>query len=88
MTVLLAVLRLLWSKTGYDEVTRPECQPAIDGVFRCLESEDHTVSYPAALVVSRVNPHIFYMLSSRIKLLCKVRHSFVRAKMLAQVQLW
>lgn len=52
VSLLLAVLRLLWSKTGYDEVARVECQPAIDGVFRCLESEDHTVSYPAALVVS------------------------------------
>ena len=51
MSLLLAVLRLLWSKTGYDEVTRAECQPAIDGVFKCLASEDHTVSYPAALVV-------------------------------------
>lgn len=46
------MLRLLWSKSGYDEVARGECQPAIDGVFKCLESEDHTVSYPAALVVS------------------------------------
>lgn len=52
--LLLAVLRLLWSKTGYDEVTRAECQPAIDGVFKCLASPDHTVSYPAALVVSCV----------------------------------
>lgn len=51
VSVLLAVLRLLWSKTGYDEVARAECQPAIDGVFKCLASEDHTVSYPAALVV-------------------------------------
>ncbi len=48
------MLRLLWSKTGYDEVARAECQPAIDGVFKCLASEDHTVSYPAALVVSYV----------------------------------
>lgn len=53
VSLLLAVLRLLWSKTGYDEVTRAECQPAIDGVFKCLASEDHTVSYPAALVVRR-----------------------------------
>lgn len=52
VSLLLAVLRLLWSKTGYDEVARAECQPAIDGVFLCLVSEDHTVSYPAALVVS------------------------------------
>ena len=52
VSLLLAVLRLLWSKTGYDEVARAECQPAIDGVFKCLASEDHTVSYPAALVVS------------------------------------
>lgn len=51
-SVLLVVLRLLWSKIGHEEVTRPECQSAIDGVFKCLESEDHTVSYPAALVVS------------------------------------
>lgn len=51
VSLLLAVLRLLWSKTGYDEVARAECQPAIDGVFKCLASEDHTVSYPAALVV-------------------------------------
>lgn len=51
--VLQAVLRLLWSKTGYEEVTRTECQPAVDGVFRCLASEDHTVSYTAALVVRR-----------------------------------
>lgn len=52
VSLLLAALRLLWSKTGYDEVARAECQPAIDGVFNCLASEDHTVSYPAALVVS------------------------------------
>lgn len=52
VSLLLAVLRLLWSKTGYDEVARAECQPAIDGAFFCLASEDHTVSYPAALVVS------------------------------------
>lgn len=51
VSLLFAVLRLLWSKTGYDEVTRAECQPAIDGVFKCLASEDHTVGYPAALVV-------------------------------------
>lgn len=49
--ILQAVLRLLWSKTGYDEVTRSECQAAVDGVFKCLASEDHTVSYMAALVV-------------------------------------
>lgn len=54
VSLLLAVLRLLWSKTGYDEVSRTECQPAIDGVFKCLASEDHTVSYPAALVVSLI----------------------------------
>lgn len=51
MCVLQAVVRLLWSKAGYEEVTRPECQSAIDGVFRCLASEDHIVSYTAAIVV-------------------------------------
>eukprot|EP00903_Cladosiphon_okamuranus_P008054 g7768.t1 len=57
VSLLLAVLRLLWSKTGYDEVARAECQPAIDGVFKCLESEDHTVSYPAALVIRSMLTH-------------------------------
>eukprot|EP00752_Nemacystus_decipiens_P001840 g1774.t1 len=57
VSLLLAVLRLLWSKTGYDEVTRAECQPAIDGVFKCLASEDHTVSYPAALVIRSMLTH-------------------------------
>ncbi|CAM9717877.1 unnamed protein product, partial [Discosporangium mesarthrocarpum] len=50
VTILLAALRLLWSKAGYEEVTRVDSQPAIDGVFECLDSKDHTVSYTAALV--------------------------------------
>ncbi|CAM9212486.1 unnamed protein product, partial [Ectocarpus sp. 12 AP-2014] len=57
VSLLLAVLRLLWSKTGYDEVARAECQPAIDGVFKCLASDDHTVSYPAALVIRSMLTH-------------------------------
>lgn len=59
VSLLLAVLRLLWSKTGYDEVAKAESQSAIDGVFKCLDSEDHTVAYPAALVVSKSTTFFF-----------------------------